>query len=74
MIQLSSDTLVYINHLTRKIVEYDEPSKLMNKDASLFGQLVKEYWSRSSNATIRSEDYSTKQLNIIKLNYGSAQS
>jgi hypothetical protein len=52
MIQLSSDTLVYIDNLTGKIVEFDEPSKLMNNDASLFGQLVKEYWSRSSNATI----------------------
>ncbi|GLT53827.1 hypothetical protein SLA2020_270700 [Shorea laevis] len=39
-----------------KIVEYAEPSKLMNNDASLFGQLVKEYWSRSSNASILSED------------------
>ncbi|CAK7324075.1 unnamed protein product [Dovyalis caffra] len=28
-----------------KLVEYDEPSKLMKKEGSLFGQLVKEYWS-----------------------------
>uniref|UniRef100_A0A2N9HER7 ABC-type xenobiotic transporter n=1 Tax=Fagus sylvatica TaxID=28930 RepID=A0A2N9HER7_FAGSY len=32
-----------------KIVEYDEPLKLMNKEGSLFGQLVKEYWSHSAS-------------------------
>eukprot|EP00258_Populus_trichocarpa_P037877 XP_024453896.1 ABC transporter C family member 10 [Populus trichocarpa] len=26
---------------------YDEPGKLMNEEGSLFGQLVKEYWSRA---------------------------
>ncbi|XVE64741.1 hypothetical protein DITRI_Ditri07aG0125600 [Diplodiscus trichospermus] len=31
-----------------KLVEYDEPMKLMNKEGSLFGQLVQEYWSRSA--------------------------
>ncbi|KAK8610039.1 hypothetical protein V6N13_026583 [Hibiscus sabdariffa] len=31
-----------------KLVEFDEPMKLMNKKGSLFGQLVQEYWSRSS--------------------------
>ncbi|KAK8521587.1 hypothetical protein V6N12_031481 [Hibiscus sabdariffa] len=31
-----------------KLVEFDEPMKLMNKKESLFGQLVQEYWSRSS--------------------------
>ncbi|KNA04997.1 hypothetical protein SOVF_194530 [Spinacia oleracea] len=30
-----------------KLVEYDEPMKLMEKEGSLFGQLVKEYWSHS---------------------------
>jgi hypothetical protein len=35
--------------LTGKIVEYDEPLKLMNKEGSLFGQLVKEYWSHSAS-------------------------
>ena len=35
--------------LTGKLVEYDEPSKLMNNESSLFGQLVKEYWSRAAN-------------------------
>uniref|UniRef100_A0A803M010 ABC-type xenobiotic transporter n=1 Tax=Chenopodium quinoa TaxID=63459 RepID=A0A803M010_CHEQI len=29
------------------LVEYDEPLNLMNKEGSLFGQLVKEYWSHS---------------------------
>ncbi|WJX34200.1 hypothetical protein P8452_22334 [Trifolium repens] len=28
-----------------KLVEYDEPMKLMKREKSLFGQLVKEYWS-----------------------------
>ncbi|KAI3839548.1 hypothetical protein MKX03_028568 [Papaver bracteatum] len=28
-----------------KIIEYDEPLKLMKDDGSLFAQLVKEYWS-----------------------------
>ncbi|CAL5338960.1 unnamed protein product [Camellia sinensis] len=28
-----------------KLVEYDEPLKLMKRENSLFGQLVKEYWS-----------------------------
>ncbi|OMO85152.1 ABC transporter-like protein [Corchorus olitorius] len=32
-----------------KLIEYDEPSKLINKEGSLFGQLVNEYWSRSSH-------------------------
>ncbi|KAJ8753048.1 hypothetical protein K2173_011816 [Erythroxylum novogranatense] len=27
------------------LVEYDEPAKLMSTEGSLFGQLVKEYWS-----------------------------
>ncbi|KAI4324976.1 hypothetical protein MLD38_030415 [Melastoma candidum] len=30
-----------------KLVEYDEPMKLMKREDSLFGQLVKEYWSHS---------------------------
>ncbi|KAL5727203.1 Multidrug resistance-associated protein 7 [Ranunculus cassubicifolius] len=30
-----------------KLVEYDEPMKLMNQEGSLFGKLVKEYWSHS---------------------------
>uniref|UniRef100_A0A2N9FH65 ABC-type xenobiotic transporter n=1 Tax=Fagus sylvatica TaxID=28930 RepID=A0A2N9FH65_FAGSY len=38
-----------------KIVEYDEPLKLMNKEGSLFGQLVKEYWSHSASGSIYSE-------------------
>ncbi|KAI3882884.1 hypothetical protein MKX03_015779 [Papaver bracteatum] len=33
-----------------KIVEYDEPTKLMNQDGSLFGELVKEYWSHINSA------------------------
>ncbi|XP_026453843.1 ABC transporter C family member 10-like isoform X1 [Papaver somniferum] len=33
-----------------KIVEYDEPTKLMNEDGSLFGELVKEYWSHINSA------------------------
>ncbi|KAK9914395.1 hypothetical protein M0R45_038176 [Rubus argutus] len=33
-----------------KIVEYDEPMKLMKREDSLFGQLVKEYWSHLQSA------------------------
>ncbi|PHU23197.1 ABC transporter C family member 10 [Capsicum chinense] len=33
-----------------KLVEYDEPMKLMKKEGSLFGQLVKEYWSHYHSA------------------------
>jgi ATP-binding cassette subfamily C (CFTR/MRP) protein 2 len=41
---------------TGKIVEYDEPLQLMNKEGSLFGQLVKEYWSHSASGNIHSEN------------------
>ncbi|XP_019442088.1 PREDICTED: ABC transporter C family member 10-like isoform X2 [Lupinus angustifolius] len=33
-----------------KLEEYDEPSKLMKREGSLFGQLVKEYWSHFQSA------------------------
>ncbi|CAH9140893.1 unnamed protein product [Cuscuta epithymum] len=33
-----------------KLVEYDEPMKLMKKEGSLYGQLVKEYWSHYHSA------------------------
>ncbi|KAJ3708975.1 hypothetical protein LUZ61_012680 [Rhynchospora tenuis] len=35
-----------------KLVEYDEPMKLMNTEGSLFRELVKEYWSHSANDNI----------------------
>ncbi|KAJ4809753.1 hypothetical protein LUZ62_022319 [Rhynchospora pubera] len=35
-----------------KLVEYDEPMKLMNTEGSLFRELVKEYWSHSANGNI----------------------
>ncbi|XP_021818604.1 ABC transporter C family member 10-like [Prunus avium] len=38
-----------------KLVEYDEPMKLIKNKGSLFGQLVKEYWSQAANAGISSE-------------------
>lgn len=31
-------------------MEYDEPMKLMKREGSLFGQLVKEYWSHNNQA------------------------
>ncbi|KAG9448365.1 hypothetical protein H6P81_014493 [Aristolochia fimbriata] len=40
-----------------KIVEYDEPMELMKKHGSLFGELVKEYWSRTADATIDSTTF-----------------
>ncbi|CAL5360160.1 unnamed protein product [Camellia sinensis] len=39
-----------------QLVEYDEPTKLMSKEGSLFGQLVNEYWSHSGNSGGKSED------------------
>ncbi|XP_028797343.1 ABC transporter C family member 10-like [Neltuma alba] len=33
-----------------KLVEYDEPTNLMKREDSLFGQLVKEYWSHLPSA------------------------
>ncbi|XP_057483470.1 ABC transporter C family member 10-like isoform X2 [Actinidia eriantha] len=38
-----------------KLVEYDQPMKLMNKEGSLFGQLVEEYWAHSINANAHLE-------------------
>ncbi|GAB2221955.1 hypothetical protein Drorol1_Dr00013151 [Drosera rotundifolia] len=35
-----------------KLVEYDEPMKLMKQEGSLFGQLVKEYWSHIHSAEL----------------------
>ncbi|KAK3429402.1 hypothetical protein EUGRSUZ_E00827 [Eucalyptus grandis] len=40
-----------------RLVEYDEPMKLVGKEDSLFGQLYKEYWSRTSNASDYSENF-----------------
>ncbi|KNA16334.1 hypothetical protein SOVF_090020 [Spinacia oleracea] len=34
-----------------KVAEFDEPMKLMNKEESLFGKLVREYWSYAENAS-----------------------
>ncbi|KAL1070302.1 hypothetical protein V6Z11_D11G013700 [Gossypium hirsutum] len=36
-----------------KLIEYDEPTKLMEREGSLFGQLVKEYWSQYHSAESR---------------------
>ncbi|CAA2996084.1 ABC transporter C family member 10-like [Olea europaea subsp. europaea] len=33
-----------------KLVEYDQPKKLMERENSLFGQLLKEYWSNHPSA------------------------
>ncbi|MBA0773621.1 hypothetical protein Gotri_008882 [Gossypium trilobum] len=33
-----------------KLVEYDEPTKLIQREGSLFGQLVQEYWSHYHSA------------------------
>ncbi|KAH9677397.1 ABC transporter C family member 10 [Citrus sinensis] len=33
-----------------KLAEYDEPMELMKREGSLFGQLVKEYWSHLHSA------------------------
>ncbi|XP_074291617.1 ABC transporter C family member 10-like [Silene latifolia] len=36
-----------------KVVEFDEPMKLMKQEGSLFGQLVKEYWSHINSAELQ---------------------
>ncbi|KAK9147331.1 hypothetical protein Scep_006088 [Stephania cephalantha] len=36
-----------------KLVEYDDPMKLMKSEGSLFGRLVKEYWSHMQPADSR---------------------
>ncbi|KAL0548726.1 hypothetical protein IC582_013190 [Cucumis melo] len=35
-----------------RIAEYDEPATLIKREGSLFGQLVKEYWSHSASAQL----------------------
>ena len=40
----------YYFSISGKLVEYDEPMKLMKREGSLFGQLVKEYWSHLQSA------------------------
>ncbi|KAL5999477.1 Multidrug resistance-associated protein 7 [Asimina triloba] len=39
-----------------KLVEYDEPTKLMKREGSLFRELVKEYWSHAANASVQNAD------------------
>ncbi|KAH7839793.1 hypothetical protein Vadar_008968 [Vaccinium darrowii] len=39
-----------------QVVEYDKPMKLMSIEDSLFGQLVKEYWSHSGNVSGHLDD------------------
>lgn len=36
-----------------KLVEYDEPMELMKREGSLFGKLVKEYWSHYHSAEFK---------------------
>ncbi|XP_021757602.1 ABC transporter C family member 10-like [Chenopodium quinoa] len=35
-----------------KVIEFDEPAKLINKHDSLFGKLVREYWSYAENVSM----------------------
>ncbi|XP_065858694.1 ABC transporter C family member 10-like isoform X1 [Euphorbia lathyris] len=37
-----------------KLAEYDEPLKLMSTEGSIFGQLVKEYWSHTNSSSTSS--------------------
>ncbi|KAI8569712.1 hypothetical protein RHMOL_Rhmol02G0298900 [Rhododendron molle] len=43
------DSTMVLSISDGQVVEYDKPVKLMSKEDSLFGQLVKEYWSHSGN-------------------------
>ncbi|CAI0416996.1 unnamed protein product [Linum tenue] len=49
---LAISDVVHCFVTTGKVVEYDEPMELMKRESSLFTQLVKEYWSRTSDNTI----------------------
>jgi hypothetical protein len=40
------------NSFPGKVVEYDNPKKLMETEGSLFRELVKEYWSYTWNEII----------------------
>ncbi|KAL8170697.1 hypothetical protein V2J09_022501 [Rumex salicifolius] len=39
-----------------KMVEYDDPAKLMTEEGSLFGQLVREYQAHTANTSFSMED------------------
>ena len=39
--------------ISGQVVEYDEPMKLIKREGSLFGKLVKEYWSHLQSAESR---------------------
>ncbi|EPS64169.1 hypothetical protein M569_10611, partial [Genlisea aurea] len=43
------DSTMVLSISDGKLVEYDDPMKLMKKEDSLFGQLVKEYWTNYQN-------------------------
>nr|WDD38969.1 ABC transporter C family member 3 [Fagopyrum tataricum] len=44
------DCTMVLSMADGKIVEYDVPTNLMGEEGSLFGQLVKEYWSHIHSA------------------------
>ncbi|KAL3653593.1 Multidrug resistance-associated protein 7 [Castilleja foliolosa] len=44
------DSTMVLSISDGRLVEYDEPMKLIKRDDSLFGQLVKEYWSHNPSA------------------------
>lgn len=53
---------IYLNKISLfcflgEMVEYDDPATLMIKERSHFGELVKEYWSRSTNASSLTLDF-----------------
>ncbi|GER46690.1 multidrug resistance protein ABC transporter [Striga asiatica] len=44
------DSTMVLSISDGKLVEYDEPMKLIKREDSLFGQLVKEYWSNNNHS------------------------
>uniref|UniRef100_M1ABF4 ABC-type xenobiotic transporter n=1 Tax=Solanum tuberosum TaxID=4113 RepID=M1ABF4_SOLTU len=50
-----------------KLVEFDEPKKLINKEGSLFGMLVKEYWARTENDSKKDLEQIIQFVNFIPL-------
>ena len=44
---------ICLTNMIGKLVEYDEPMELIKREGSLFGKLVKEYWSHYRSAELQ---------------------
>ncbi|KAK9094408.1 hypothetical protein Scep_025877 [Stephania cephalantha] len=48
------DCTMVLSMCDGKLVEFDEPMILVQKKGSLFGQIVREYWSHTNNSSVGS--------------------